>query len=553
MVEETIDTVLVRILDCSLPHHDHVTVVDAASSNNDHKLPMRSMKAKLKLIAYLLKDLGISECQSYFQKILKALQASQDDPTRKNQAIEFLAMEGRFFDRLYPQDQTTLLLSLHHFQNLQELELWSMNRLSLRTLCQGIAKIPSLSRLGLGGVKLYHFANCHDCLAQHPGLKSVFLSHFSFREDLAESDVANENDVATNSMILLDSFLVALGSCLSLERLEIYQSQEPPTTQLWSDIGMVGLARSKTLKSLTLRQINLSLQSFQGFALNLTDEMPLQMLDLSVNNLGNDEGDSWQTSFLAPIVKHRHIKTLSLRQNGLSARSCKALCTALMSTSRTEIDDSTNSDKDKKPQPPSLEGLVLSDNPLGDQGATALADLLRPASTVRLKHLGLKVTGLTDVGCVYLAHALAGNTSLQSLTLFGNHMTDASYVAFGETLRMYKETSQLKDLNIHTEPRNISRTGCKALLDMVKENYTIMNLTTPLRMRRPRGYHGEYGSDIEVFIALNNAGRKKLFRAGLADDNLPTKRDWIDAIDSVQPYFNAVVYLVRANPSICCR
>jgi hypothetical protein len=75
-------------------------------------------------------------------------------------------------------------------------------------------------------------------------------------------------------------------------------------------------------------------------------------------------------------------------------------------------------------QPPGgaiLHTLLLSYNEVGDEGATALAEVIRLNRP--LTRLGLKNNNISQAGLVTIGHALGSNGNLTSLALFGNHFS----------------------------------------------------------------------------------------------------------------------------------
>ncbi|XP_078392515.1 ribonuclease inhibitor-like [Cetorhinus maximus] len=76
---------------------------------------------------------------------------------------------------------------------------------------------------------------------------------------------------------------------------------------------------------------------------------------------------------------------------------------------------------------PELQWLILDKNQLGDQGLMKLAEGIR---TCRLRRLGLGFNGLTDVAAEELISALCVNRTIQFLYLTGNHFTEGSVPSF---------------------------------------------------------------------------------------------------------------------------
>ena len=89
----------------------------------------------------------------------------------------------------------------------------------------------------------------------------------------------------------------------------------------------------------------------------------------------------------------------------------------------------------------SVKTLKLSDNPLGDEGAKALAEMLggngaESSGTVStaLEHVDLSWCSIGPVGAQHLAQALHVNTSVKTLKLSGNLLRDEGAKALAEML-----------------------------------------------------------------------------------------------------------------------
>ncbi|XP_059816043.1 ribonuclease inhibitor-like, partial [Hypanus sabinus] len=89
---------------------------------------------------------------------------------------------------------------------------------------------------------------------------------------------------------------------------------------------------------------------------------------------------------------------------------------------------------------PSLTGLILSGNKLGDSGVKLVSAALRNPEC-KIQRLGLRGVGLTDSGAEDLVSALSTNPSLTWLELTSNSLTDRSVPALRRlilTLRSLK-------------------------------------------------------------------------------------------------------------------
>ena len=91
----------------------------------------------------------------------------------------------------------------------------------------------------------------------------------------------------------------------------------------------------------------------------------------------------------------------------------------------------------------SLESLDLSFNPIGDEGAEHIAQLVTKCHS--LCQLNLEGCGIGNRGVECLASSLEGNTSLEILHIPVNRFTDTGLLALGRSL---KRNKALKTLNV---------------------------------------------------------------------------------------------------------
>ena len=88
-----------------------------------------------------------------------------------------------------------------------------------------------------------------------------------------------------------------------------------------------------------------------------------------------------------------------------------------------------------------IEHLYLSDNPIGDTGASLISEAVR--DTVTLKTLILHKCGITSRGAEDLSRALAQNSTLEKLDIGDNKLGDEGISHVAEAL---KQNTQLKEL-----------------------------------------------------------------------------------------------------------
>ena len=128
----------------------------------------------------------------------------------------------------------------------------------------------------------------------------------------------------------------------------------------------------------------------------------------------------------------------------------------------------------------SVNTLCLSKNPLGDDGAKALAELLEGtrSGTVNstLEHADLSWCYIGPVGAKHLAQALCVNTSMKSLNLYGNTIGDQGAEALAKVFKAEQcrlaqslcTNSTVKDIDLCGNP--IGDEGEVAFASMLGEN-----------------------------------------------------------------------------------
>jgi len=113
--------------------------------------------------------------------------------------------------------------------------------------------------------------------------------------------------------------------------------------------------------------------------------------------------------------------------------------------------------------------LWLKRNPLGPEGATAVARLVREHPNLRL--LDLQETGILDRGLVTLCDSLRGNQTLRTLYLDGCGIRAEGAIALAEVLN----TTAIRNLFISVNA--IRDEGCVALAAALRDNKTLKRLS----------------------------------------------------------------------------
>ena len=146
-----------------------------------------------------------------------------------------------------------------------------------------------------------------------------------------------------------------------------------------------------------------------------------------------------------------------------------------------------------------FEHLYLSDNPIGDTGASLISEALKETTT--LKTLILTDCGITSRGTEDLSRALAENYSLEKLDISSNKLCDEGISYVAEAL---KHNKQLKELWIAY--CGISDKGAISLANAL----TVNNSLKMLHMGGAKGALTEDGLSIIAHSIANKAFFVKL-------------------------------------------
>ena len=128
----------------------------------------------------------------------------------------------------------------------------------------------------------------------------------------------------------------------------------------------------------------------------------------------------------------------------------------------------------------SLTWLEISDNPIGDIGATAFGDMIR--NNTALTTLHLNKCGITSEGCVQLAAGLTENTTLQTLRMDGNHVGVEGAKALTKVIEANKT---LRSLWLLHRDESLGEGAVDSLLASLQNNTTLQWLCLPQQNMRP--------------------------------------------------------------------
>jgi hypothetical protein len=142
-----------------------------------------------------------------------------------------------------------------------------------------------------------------------------------------------------------------------------------------------------------------------GLALSTSTATRLHTLDMSLNNSIYTERTRWSDDSVRGFLRHcggaAHLRTLLLRQSGLTAANVLDLCRGFLSPKREA----------------GLGTLDLSGNAIGDVAAAAVVDAIQSAEAVNLAHCGIGHRGLRAIAA---ALCRAEGRAIHSLDLAGS-------------------------------------------------------------------------------------------------------------------------------------
>ena len=129
-----------------------------------------------------------------------------------------------------------------------------------------------------------------------------------------------------------------------------------------------------------------------------------------------------------------------------------------------------------------IEHLCLTENPIGDTGASLISEAVRETATLNI--LTLYYCDITSRGAEDLSRALAQNRSLEKLDIGGNNLGDEGISHVAEAL---KQNKQLKELWI--SDCGMTDKGAASLASAL----TVNNSLKVLHMGGPKGTITEDG------------------------------------------------------------
>ena len=288
----------------------------------------------------------------------------------------------------------------HSVLSPKDVELLSSMLQTNHTLCNF-----NIDRCDIGSIGAHHLADGLNC---NRTLKKLIMSFNSIGDDGA---MALAQMLRINmSLTVLDiskCFITEVGVSHLADALCVNSSLETIVLDHNSlkNQGAIALAqmlnRNQSLRNLELPQCSITEVGVSHLADALCVNSSLETLNLN-NNAITDQG---AIALAQMLNRNQSLKKLKLKRSAVTEVEVSHLANALINSS--------------------LETIVLDHNPLKDQGAIALAQMLTRNKS--LKELHLQSCSITQYGISHLTEALKTNHSITIMKLWGNS-ADRSFV-----------------------------------------------------------------------------------------------------------------------------
>ncbi|XP_065900976.1 leucine-rich repeat-containing protein 74B-like [Dysidea avara] len=168
----------------------------------------------------------------------------------------------------------------------------------------------------------------------------------------------------------------------------------------------------------------------------------LEELYISRNKLGDDGA----VIISKGITKSNTLRVLNISDNNITSTGAIAIANSLHNTSLEELD--------------------MSQNAIGQDGATAIAQAITNNKT--LKQLNISICEITAIGATAIANSLLHNTSLEELHMSCNAIGEDGATAIAQAITNNKT---LKQLNI--SKCEITATGATAIANSLLHNTSL--------------------------------------------------------------------------------
>ena len=236
----------------------------------------------------------------------------------------------------------------------------------------------------------------------------------------------------------------------------------------WTGIGFEDckalselLASSKYINVLVicddggLDEFILSSDSVQLIVDGLSHNTSLEKLYMSDSNFS-----SQNVLHLASVLRvNTRLKTLDIAHGNIQSSDSVHLAKALEENTTTQ-----------------LQTLWLGGNPIGSEGAVALASMLATNKSLAK----LNMNSIQGEGAVCLAKALENNSTVREFDISDNPIGSEGAVAFAS---MLKKNQCLKTLNLHDDSVGVE--GALELIESLKHNTTLEELKLSVKCKPP--------------------------------------------------------------------
>jgi len=197
-----------------------------------------------------------------------------------------------------------------------------------------------------------------------------------------------------------------------------------------------------SLKSLDLSRNNITGAGAQELAKGITSNLSLTELNLSDNKVD----DAGVASLAQALAAKPAITTCNLNGNQITGSGVKSLSEHIGNNER------------------SFSNLQLNNNKLGDDGASAVANLIKANSTIT--HVHLSGNGIGDSGVAALCSALGPDSLVVDLDLSDNNITSAGASSIEKLL---KNNTTIIKLNLSG---NSKLQGNESLAALMSEGFS---------------------------------------------------------------------------------
>lgn len=303
------------------------------------------------------------------------------------------------------------------------------------------------------------------------GVQRIAAALYHPRTCVQELDLANHSISLTGALALAK----AIETYAWLRQLNL--SSNPI-----GDEGVRVLANSLqsgrcVLESLSLAHASLSDSGAIDVAMALPQLGSLTSLVLSHNTIR----DSGASALADTLCNHDTLDSLDLSYNYVSDSGAARLADSLPYTTTLEClvlganrigDTGAGALARKLMQNSSVEYLILAHNRITDAGARSLADALSHRLSAQKLYLYLFRTQVLFDSFAFTR--LQPNTSLKTLSLIGNQLTDVGAQAFGESLE-YNSTLE----SLFLSRNKIGDAGANALANGLKRKWSPPATSTP--------------------------------------------------------------------------